>query len=599
MTDNYSIGIDLGTTYSCVGVVKNNKVEIITNENGTKILPSIVSFIELDNNIEILFGDVAKNNMDNHPKTTIYDSKRLLGRKFSDPQVKKDILHYGFKIEADIDDNPVIIVHDKKYYPEEISSLILKKLKDIAETYLGTQVTNAVITVPAYFNDLQRNLTKKAGELAGLTIERIINEPTSACIAYGLDKLDKEDKNILIFDLGGGTLDVSILTINSGIFQVKATSGDTHLGGEDFDNKLIEYCYMEFVKKYRLNNLEIQALLLNKKNIGKLKKECELAKRTLSNINIANTNIIVDSFYQDKDLNIVISRSKFENICDLEFKRCIIPIEEALKISKLNKENIDDIVLIGGSTRIPKIRNLLKEYFNKDPKCDINPDEAVAYGASIQADNINKTKAPSFDLVLVDVTALTLGLEGDSGKMIPVIERNTPLPCIKEHYFSTVSDNQRSINIKVYEGERYFVKDNILLGSFELINIPPAKRYEPKIKVIFRVDVNGILNITAIEESTKNSSSININNTNKFNKQYVNSLLEEAEQNKDKDKEQLETNELKNKLRNILLEKRSKLDLELKEKIGEIKFMELSNKITKYLNLIENDIIFDIEKIDI
>lgn len=550
----YSIGIDLGTTYCCISVVKNNKVEIICDELGNKIIPSFISFKE----DEILIGELAKNELIKNPTNTVFDIKRLLGKSFTDPIIQRDLLHFPFKVVPDNDNKIMVKIEQnnshKLFYPEVLSSMILKKLKSIAESYLGTEVKNAVITVPAYFTDNQRQLTKYAGSLAGLNILRIINEPTSACISYGLDK-SLDDKNILVFDLGGGTLDVSILNVASGVFTVKSTSGDTHLGGENFDNIIAEFCFSEFAKKYKLNTSQVKELLINSKIKGKLKRECEYAKKIVSSTN--QTNIIIDNFFMEKDLNVQLTKSKFDALCDTEFKKCFSIINKAIDDAKLTISEIDDIVLVGGSTRIPKIRQLLKDFFNKEPKVDINPDEAVAYGAGIQASILSNNQS-SFDLVLVDVTPLTLGIEGKNGIMIPIINRNTPVPYSKELYFSTVSDNQPSVTIKVYEGERDLVKDNILLGQFELVGIPPAKRAEPKIKVKFTIDVNGILQVTAIEETSGKSSSLTITNTNKIKKEDIQKMLENAEKCSISDKEIRKLIELKEQFYALLFDLRSK-----------------------------------------
>lgn len=529
-----AIGIDLGTTYSCVGVFKNGKVEIITNEQGCKTMPSFIAFTDT----ERIIGDPAKSQFGSNPTNTVYDSKRLIGRKFSDPILQQDILHYSFKVDKDNQDKPQICVEymneQKRYYPEEISAMILSKMKETAETFLGQQVKDAVITVPAYFNDTQRQATKEAGTIAGLNVIRIINEPTSACIAYGLDK--HGERNILIFDLGGGTLDVSILNVAQGVFQVKSTSGDTHLGGEDFDNKIAEFCFQEFTKKNKLKPDAIRELLTNQKIKGKLKKECENAKRTLSSTN--QTTINIDNFFREVDLNVQLTRSKFEAFCENDFKRCIEPVIKALEGANMKKDEIDDIVLVGGSTRIPKVRQLLKDYFGKEPKSDINPDEAVAYGAAIHAAVISGVEDKQIsDLILLDVTPLTLGIQTAGGVMAPLIKRNTPVPCEKEEVFSTYSDNQPGVTIKVYEGERSMVKDNNLLGTFELIGIPPAPRGVPKIRVKFHVDINGILNVSAVDESSGKSEKMTItNDKDRFTKEQLEKMLLEAEKASVQDK---------------------------------------------------------------
>ena len=578
-----AIGIDLGTTFSAVGVMRNGKVDIIANDQGNRTTPSYVGFTQE----ERLVGEPAKNQAAVNSENTIFDAKRLIGKKYNDPQVQSDMRHWPFKISQG--DGGKCIIHaeymeeQKTFQPEEISSMILMKMKTIAEGYLGEPVTDAVVTVPAYFNDSQRQATKDAGVIAGLNVMRIINEPTAAAIAYGLNNKSNTEQNVLIFDLGGGTFDVSLLSIDDDLFEVKATAGDTHLGGEDFDSRLVEHFIKEFKKKSKLD------ITKNNRALRRLRTACEKAKRTLSSTTTAS--IEIDSLHEGVDFYTSITRAKFELLCDDLFKNCLRPVEKVIVDSKIDKSNINQIVLVGGSTRIPKVQSLLTDFFNGKELCkSINPDEAVAYGAAVQASILSGDNSEdTSQILLLDVAPLSMGIETAGGVMTNLISRNTTIPTKQSQVFSTYADNQPGVLIQVFEGERKFTKDNNILGKFELTGIPPAPRGVPQVEVTFDVDANGILNVTASDKTTGKEEKITItNDKGRLSKEEIDKMVDDAEEYKKQDEERFKIIEAKNALESYLYNTKSALTDEMKTKLSEEELDTIETTLQQNMDWLEN-----------
>eukprot|EP01094_Clydonella_sp_ATCC50884_P029327 TRINITY_DN914_c0_g1_i1.p1 TRINITY_DN914_c0_g1~~TRINITY_DN914_c0_g1_i1.p1 ORF type:complete len:661 (+),score=324.84 TRINITY_DN914_c0_g1_i1:50-2032(+) len=580
-----AVGIDLGTTYSCVAVWKNDRVEIIPNEQGNRTTPSYVAFT--DN--ERLVGEAAANQASLNPKNTVFDAKRLIGRRFGDEVVQKDRLLWPFEVTQGDGGKPLIKVQfkgeEKTYLPEEISAMVLTKLKATASSYLGYDVKDAVITCPAYFNDSQRVATKDAGRIAGFNVLRIINEPTAAAMAYGLNKRSESDLNILVFDFGGGTLDVSLVQMYEGMFEVKATGGDTHLGGEDIDNVLVDHFAKEFKRKHKMDLSESQ------RSLRRLRTACEKLKRTLSTSTQANLE--VDALFEGVDFYTKLTQARFNDLCADIFQRCMEPIDGVLADGKITKDQVHEVVLVGGSTRIPRMQQLLKEYFNgKEPCKSIHPDEAVAAGAAVQAAILSDTATgDAAECLLVDVTPLTLGVEAAGGKMAAIVERATPIPVTKSKMFATNHDNQESVRVKIFEGERPLTRDNHCLGTFVVGNIPPQPRARARIEVKFDIDADGILNVSAEEQGSGKKGSLTItNDAGRLNQEQIEEMLETAKKFEEADKRRAEELDWRSSLENYAYTMRSRTDeAEVRDNIEEDEKAQLSEAADAALNWLDEN----------